>query len=115
MTYRFYSPVGEACRVAIVGEFDGKFLKLAAARCSRKDHFNRKIGRNIAEGRLHANKLCRIIMLDSCDVQTFLKYAKPASQQVCQTKQPFFPGATPANRGSISRIDEFNINGPAIS
>ena len=89
MTYRFYTSAGQACRTTIVGEHKDGVLKLAAARCSNRDHFNRKIGRSIAEGRLKAGKLCKAVLTETCDVQTFLKYAKPAANDVCTSKKPF--------------------------
>lgn len=59
--YRFYSPaVEKSPRVTVVGTYDQKndSFNFAAARCSAKDKFNRKIGRSIAEGRLKKNITC---------------------------------------------------------
>jgi hypothetical protein len=59
--YRFYSSPSESSkvRVTVVGEYDVKdhALKIAVARCGRKDNFIKKKGRAIAEGRLVKNKL----------------------------------------------------------
>lgn len=43
--------------VTVVGEYQDGQLSVATARCSKKDSFNRKKGRKIAEGRLKAGVL----------------------------------------------------------
>lgn len=57
MIYRFYSKPILNVRVFIIGEWKDSILKIAVARCSHKDQFVRKTGRDIAEERLVKNKL----------------------------------------------------------
>lgn len=77
MNYTFYSK--EAPRVTVVGNYINGRLNIAAAKCSKKDQFVRKIGRAIASGRLLKNKLQVSINLPTCDIVTFLNYAKEIS------------------------------------
>jgi hypothetical protein len=55
--YIFYSDPNMKNRVTVVGRHDGKKFSVAVARCSKKDHFVRKVGRTIAEGRLNKGTL----------------------------------------------------------
>ena len=86
--FRFYSnPAETRSRVSVVGEHSEGMLRVAVARCSEKDHFVRKKGRMIAEGRLAKNKTYDVIPMDSCDIQEFVKLAKEISKEVIKTKQ----------------------------
>lgn len=40
----------------VVGSETGSFIKYAVAKCSKRDTYNRKRGRLIAGGRLHADR-----------------------------------------------------------
>lgn len=62
-------------RITIVGEYDDGVLRLAASRCSLKDRFVKKIGRDIAEERLKTNQHLLEIKLNKFDTQTFYDYA----------------------------------------
>lgn len=86
--FRFYSNPSEAkTRVSVVGEYSEGVLKIAVARCSEKDHFVRKKGRMIAEGRLAKGKTYEEIPLAECDIQEFVRVAKSISKEVTKTKQ----------------------------
>jgi len=76
--YRFYSHPDLPVRVTIVGYYDkeAKRLHLAAARCSEKDRFVRKIGRKIAEERLLDNELIASVFLPSINIKDFIIIAK---------------------------------------
>ena len=85
--FRFYSKADETNRVSIVGECTDGVLKVAAARCSSKDNFVRKKGRELAEKRLQSNELCFEIPADKCDVRTFIVIAKGLCQQIKNSPQ----------------------------
>lgn len=77
--FRFYSNPINGTRVAIVGIHSEGVLKLAAARCSKRDEFRRAKGRAIAEGRLQKNKLYSSTELSIIDVNTFVRIAEVAA------------------------------------
>lgn len=80
--YRFYSSPHDTNRVSVVGQYAGGVLKMAAARCSSKDHFVRKIGRAIAEGRLRKDR-CTTLLLDRPPtVSEFCQYAKGFAKDI---------------------------------
>lgn len=85
--FRFYSNPAERERISVVGEHSEGVLKLAVARCSRKDNFYRKKGRAIAEGRLAKGKLHSAIPMESCDTHTFVTIATQIAEQVRFTKK----------------------------
>jgi hypothetical protein len=73
--FRYYSPNYYYNRVTIVGEHkDGK-LKLAASRCSNKDNFSRKVGRELAEKRLQEGKIIAEIPMLACNSKLFVQFA----------------------------------------
>jgi hypothetical protein len=81
--FRFYSkPSNTQARVAVVGEHSEGVLKIAVARCSVKDHFIKKKGRAIAEGRLHKNKLYDEIKMEKCEIKDFIKVAEETIKKV---------------------------------
>lgn len=102
--FRFYSSPQEATRVSIVAEHSEGVLKIAVARCSKKDNFFRKKGRLIAEGRLNKGKVHTTIPMDECDIQTFLAYAKIIAEEVKQTKRVYEPiePVAPRSRNTYS-------------
>jgi len=61
MIYNYYSSELDCNRVTIVGKFEGKFLKIAAARCGLNDNFEKKEGRKIATKRLGENNIIATI------------------------------------------------------
>ena len=75
--YRCYSshwdPRGP--RISIVGEHKDGVLRLAASRCSPKDRFMRKIGREIAEDRLKNGKFLMELKTKECNSEKFHEYA----------------------------------------
>lgn len=57
MHYRKFDRMGQISAkggLTLAIEQEGSTLKVALAECGRKDLFNRKLGRTIAEGRLRA-------------------------------------------------------------
>lgn len=56
-------------RVTISAEITNDVMCFSAARCGKKDQFNKKTGRQIALGRLHKNKCIRTLSIpNSTDV-----------------------------------------------
>lgn len=84
--FRFYSNPTCKNRVTVVGTHSEGVLKIAVARCSKKDSFIKKKGRMIAEGRLAANKLHSLHQLDTCEVVDFVNIAKTISDEVTNNK-----------------------------
>jgi hypothetical protein len=84
--FRYYSPHNTSCRVTVVGEHNDGVLNIAVARCSKKDNFNKKIGRNIAEGRLAKKQIYFKTSIQYCTTSDFLKHAKSIAEEVCSTK-----------------------------
>jgi hypothetical protein len=85
--FRFYSkPADSKIRVAVVGEYSKKVLKIAVARCSKKDSFIRKKGKAIAEGRLAKGKIHSSYKLEECPISMFIEIAKNVSEEVIHTK-----------------------------
>ena len=76
-------------RVTFVGEFENGLLKIASSRCSKKDQFNRKKGRTIAEGRLLKNKLIFQKEMTDCSGANFLDITRELSSEIIRTKQVF--------------------------
>ena len=83
--FRFYSPHGTDCRVSVVGKHTDGMLNIAVSRCSKKDNFNRKIGRSIAEGRLKRGYFFSQIPIDECDSKAFVEIAKTVANEVCSS------------------------------
>lgn len=95
--YRFYSK-GDATpskktkrvypvpthRVTIVGEVEQDTLKLAVARCSHRDKFVRKVGRQIAEGRLKKGNIFMYVPLTEGQLTTekFIEIASAVAQEL---------------------------------
>lgn len=89
--FRFYSkPTETNPRVCVVGEHSEGVLKLAVSRCSTKDHFCKKKGRAIAEGRLSKGKLCKEIRMNECDIRTFLDNARVVATVVSKDPRRMF-------------------------
>ncbi len=62
-------------RVCVVGEYENGTLKLAASRCSLKDRFVRKKGRELAKKRLKNNKHIVTYKINNIDSQIFHELA----------------------------------------
>lgn len=82
--FRFYSKPTETngVRVAVVAEHSEGVLKVAIARCSTKDHYDKRVGRALAEKRLTENELYASIPIQVCDVKTFVLFAKGVAAEV---------------------------------
>lgn len=76
-------------RVTFVGEFENGLLKIASARCSKRDQFNRKKGRKIAEGRLLKDKIVFKQEMVECSPTNFLDITRTLSSEIIRTKQVF--------------------------
>jgi hypothetical protein len=89
MIFKFYSSPTDNNRVSVVGEHTNGVLRIAVARCSNKDHFVRKKGRTIAEGRLLKGKLWGSLAVpqSKMDVKTFVSVAKDIAFDVSISKQ----------------------------
>lgn len=72
-----------APRVTIVGINDNGTMKFAAARCSKKDQFNRKKGRIIATGRLQTEKIVHSAPIAQ-DPFPFYEIAKDLSSKIIE-------------------------------
>lgn len=53
----YHAPYDLPVRSTVVASLSGNVMNFAVARCGKKDSFNRKIGRKIAEGRLNSDKI----------------------------------------------------------
>ena len=73
-------------RVTFVGTFSEGILKIAAARCSKKDQFARKKGFLIAQGRLNKNRLLFSQEMPVCSATDFVNIAKTLVENVIKTK-----------------------------
>jgi hypothetical protein len=74
--YRFHSKLSEhRNRVTVVGVLVDGQLDIAVSRCSKKDHFCRKTGNLIAEGRLRKKVLYDSIPMESCSTREFVDIA----------------------------------------
>ena len=85
--YRFYSKPNNGARVSVVGQVQDNQLKIAVARCSEKDQFVRKVGRELAEGRLNAGLLYSKIPMEECTVKTFVDVAQEVVKKVLIRKK----------------------------
>ena len=63
-------------RVTIVGEYCEDGLCLTAARCSDKDNFCRKTGREKAVSRFSVKRHCLNLSTDDKTIKTFVEVAK---------------------------------------
>ena len=83
MTFRFYSnPENSTVRVSLAGTHENGVLKIAAARCSNRDNFQRKKGRQIAEGRLHKDKVCYQEQRETCTGHDFVEVARSLAAEI---------------------------------
>lgn len=85
--YRFYSSAENKNRVSVVAEYSEGILKVAVSRCSNKDHFCRKKGRYIAEGRLQKGKTYLTKEMETCDVKTFVDIARNIAKELVTSKK----------------------------
>lgn len=82
--YVFYSNTDSltGARVTVVGIVEDGFLKLAASRCSGKDNFVKKTGREIAIARLKSNELITSVFVGKGMISTFIGAADAVSDSV---------------------------------
>lgn len=73
-------------RVTFVGNFTDGVLKIAVARCSKKDQFIRRKGVQIAEGRLSKNKLVFSQEMPNCTGAEFVEISKSLVGEIVRTK-----------------------------
>jgi len=62
-------------RVTVVGEYCDEGLCLTAARCSSKDNFCRKTGRDIANRRFNIKRHCITIPVKNRNIKSFVEIA----------------------------------------
>ncbi len=87
ITNREHNPLP---RLTIVGEHKNNLLKLSAARCSLKDRFVRKTGREIAEERLKNGKCLLEVKTRKCNSQIFHEYAEVLMNNIWSSKTFLF-------------------------
>ena len=80
--YIVYSKPNSSVRVAVVGTYNEGVLTCAVARCSNKDNFSKKKGRELAEERLTKGNYYQRVQLDSCDAKQFVNIANGIIKQV---------------------------------
>lgn len=81
--FHYYSKKNDnPVRVVITGEHKDGILKLAAARCSKKDQFIKKKGRTISENRLKGGKLYASHFLAECPGTKFLEIASKTAEEI---------------------------------
>ena len=86
--FRFYSKADETKnRVSVVGECTDGTLKIAVSRCSSKDNFVRKKGRELAETRLKTGNVYFQVQANTCDVREFLYLAKSIAKEVSESAE----------------------------
>lgn len=73
-------------RITVVGEHKDGVLKLAASRCSTKDRFVRKVGRELAENRLKEGKHVLEVKTQRCDSEIFHNYANTLMENIWVSK-----------------------------
>lgn len=69
-------------RVTIVGEYCDEGLCLTAARCSDKDNFCRKIGRELATRRFNVKRHCITVNVGDRTIKGFVDVAKKVAEFV---------------------------------
>ncbi len=79
--YRFYSKEGPN-RVTVCGTYKEGALCIAVARCSKKDNFQRKTGRKIAESRLTGGKYFYCRKITDFTLKDFLYLAQSIEREV---------------------------------
>ena len=62
-------------RVTIVGEYNAGKLCMTAARCSDKDNFCRKVGRDKASARLKLHRNCYSTSVEESTIKNFVEQA----------------------------------------
>lgn len=88
-TFRFYSKPDtfDGTRVSVIGHLDDLGnLRIATARCSKKDQFVRRKGRFIAEGRLAKGRLYTMLTKPNCTTEDFIDLATKIAREVWYTK-----------------------------
>lgn len=86
--FRFYSkPSNSKVRVAVVGKEINNELCIAVARCSQKDQFCKKTGRELAEKRLENQEIFHKVALPECSAYNFLLIAQGVVSEVIKTKK----------------------------
>jgi hypothetical protein len=62
-------------RCTFAGVIDGQYIRVGIARCSRKDHFQKRLGRAIAEGRAKKTPVFQI-EFEEYPIKRFLEFSK---------------------------------------
>lgn len=75
----FHSLSEETIRVTVVGLHEEGVLKLSASRCSEKDHFIKKVGRELAIKRFENGEFITEVKVKNFDKQEFYEIAELAS------------------------------------
>jgi hypothetical protein len=69
-------------RVTVVGEISENFLKIAVARCSSKDNFTRKKGKELAINRFNEGKYYMVIKLEKATTRKFVSVARMVAANI---------------------------------
>lgn len=69
-------------RVTVVGSFNENILDLAVSRCSEKDSFVKKIGREKAIERLNSGNIISSVVVSQPSLNTFINAAKAITEYV---------------------------------
>lgn len=87
----FHASNEEPVRTTIVGIYDSGVLRLSASRCSEKDHFIKKVGRELAIERLEKGEFITEFKVKNFDKQNFYEIAELVSGGVIKfgLKQKF--------------------------
>lgn len=90
MLFRFYSKPhnskGNVVVCVVATQNAGNdILNVAVARCSEKDQFVKKTGRELAEKRLNANELYCKYRVQNCKGKEFIKIAQQVAKEVTNT------------------------------
>lgn len=81
----FHSPQDPMCnglRATVVGRYNNGVLKIGVSRCSERDMFCRKTGRDLAFKRLDDGKEYLSVNSDNMDLTKFIKIAQAISEAV---------------------------------
>ena len=63
-------------RCTFAGVIDGNIIKIGISMCSRKDHFQKRLGRIIAEGRARSSNNPYILKFTEYPIRTFVNFCK---------------------------------------
>ena len=75
-------PMSTGLRATVVGRYKDGELKIGVSRCSERDMFSRKTGRELAFKRLDDGKEYLSVSTDNMDLTKFIKIAQAISEAV---------------------------------